>query len=164
MRKEAACAGKDRHMCREIMKKGNPLLQFMAGLALLAVGTYWFMSRVDVHTGFYSWHWGPFRTGGLVVVPFIIGVVWMFMNMDSLGAKLLAGCGLLVIIASVIMGTQFHFRSTNLYEYVIMLVCMFGGLGLVCKVLFAKPKDSDTVSAEEYEKLQKELERLKKNK
>lgn len=146
------------------MKKGNTLLQFMVGLALLAVGTYWFMSRVDVHTGFYSWQLGPFRTGGLVVVPFIAGVIWMFINMDSLGAKLLAGAGLLVIVASVIMGTQFTFRSTNLYSYIIMLVCMFGGLGLVCKVLFAKPKDRDTVSTEEYEKLQEEIERLKKKK
>lgn len=125
-------------------KEKNELLRFMIGIALLALGVYWFTVNVSVTTGFYSWRIGSFKTGGLVVVPFIAGIVWLFIDLDSFLAKVLSGVGLLLIIASVIMGTQFIFRRTNLYEYLIMLIFMFGGLGLVMSVLFAKPKEDKT--------------------
>lgn len=126
------------------MKNNNSLLQFLAGLAMLAAGGYWFMSSVNVTTGFYSWRIGSFHAGGLVIVPFIMGVIWMFVNFDSFGAKLLSAVGLLIIIASVIMGTQFHFGSRSLYEYLCMLVLMFGGLGLLTKVYLQSLEEAMT--------------------
>lgn len=124
-------------------KEKNELLRFLFGLGFLVLGLYWFTSSVSVTTGFYSIYIGGFRAGGLVVVPFIIGIIWMFVDLDSFAAKLLSGVGLLIIIGSVIMGTQFYFAHRSLYEYLIMLVLIFGGLGLVMSVLFANPKKSD---------------------
>ncbi len=68
------------------------------------------------------------------MVPFIAGVIWFCVNTDSFGAKLLMGAGLVIIIASVIAGTEFVFRYTSLYNYLIMLILMFGGAALVLKV------------------------------
>jgi hypothetical protein len=48
-----------------------------------------------------------------------------------------------VILASVIMSTRFIFERRSLYEYLIMLVLIFGGAALCMKVLFAKPKTFD---------------------
>lgn len=116
------------------------MAQFLIGLAMLVSGGYWFMSSVSVSTGFYSLHIGGMRLGGgLVVVPFIAGIVWFCVNTDSFGAKLLIGAGLLVIAASVIAGTQFRFRNTDLYNYLIMLILMFGGAALILKVLCYNP-------------------------
>ena len=59
-------------------QKGNPLAQFLIGLAMLVSGGYWFLSSVAVHTAFYSLRLGGMRlNGGLVVVPFIVGVIWI---------------------------------------------------------------------------------------
>ena len=33
-------------------QKGNPLAQFLIGLAMLVAGGYWFLSSVTVHTAF----------------------------------------------------------------------------------------------------------------
>lgn len=122
------------------MKKGNPLMQFMIGLIMLVAGGYWFMTSVTVTTGFYGLTFGDFRiNGGLVVVPFIAGIIWIFIS-DSIGGKILTVLGLVAIIASVIMSTHFVFERRTLYEYLIMLVLIFGGAGLCMKVLFAKPK------------------------
>lgn len=117
------------------MKK-NPLLQLIVGLAMLCGGGYWFLSSIRVTTGFYGFFlWGMSVSGGLVVVPFICGIVWLFLNSKSIGAKLLTGIGLLLIVASVIASTNFIFTNTTLFVYLVMLVLMFGGAALVIQVM-----------------------------
>lgn len=124
-------------------KERNPLGQFLIGMVMLAAGLYWFMSNVTVmtHFGFQIWN---FRVGaGLIVVPFIAGIIWLFLNVDSFGAKLLTVVGLVIILASIISNIQFIFRATSLYVYLIMLVLIFGGAALVGQVLFRWPKDEE---------------------
>ena len=124
-------------------KRRNPLAQFMIGMVMLAAGLYWFLSNVTVmtHFGFQIWN---FRIGaGLIVVPFIAGIIWLFLNVDSFGAKLLTVLGLVIILASIISNIQFMFRATSMYVYLIMLILIFGGAALVGQVLFRWPKDED---------------------
>ena len=124
-------------------KQRNPLGQFVIGMVMLAAGLYWFMSNVTVmtHFGFQIWN---FRIGaGLIVVPFIAGIIWLFLNVDSFGAKLLTVLGLVIILASIISNIQFMFRATSMYVYLIMLILIFGGAALVGQVLFRWPKDED---------------------
>lgn len=96
------------------------------------------MSSVTVTTGFYSFRIGQFSGGGLVVVPFIAGICWMFARPDSLGAKIVTILGLVIILASIIAGTRFVFRSRNLYEYLLMLVFIFGGAAITLSMLLSK--------------------------
>lgn len=125
-------------------KKENPLMQFLAGLVMLAAGLYWFMSSVHVTTGFGSFMFGSFRVGtGLVIVPFLVGIVMLFYNFDSILAKMITMLGVIIIIASIIMNTHFYFTSKNLYEYLLMLVFIFGGGTLVLKVLLMPVGDKD---------------------
>ena len=115
----------------------------MIGMVMLAAGLYWFLSNVTVmtHFGFQLWN---FRVGaGLIVTPFIAGIIWLFVNVDSFGAKLLTVLGIVVILASIIANIQFIFRATSLYVYLIMLILIFGGAALVGQVLFRWPKDED---------------------
>ena len=124
-------------------KQRNPLGQFVIGMVMLAAGLYWFMSNVTVmtHFGFQIWN---FRIGaGLIVVPFIAGIIWLFLNVDSFGAKLLTVLGLVIILASIISNIQFMFRATSMYVYLVMLILIFGGAALVGQVLFRWPKDED---------------------
>ena len=74
-------------------KKGNPLAEFLIGLAMLAAGGYWFLNSVSVSTGFYTLRLGGFyMNGGLVVVPFIAGVIWFCVNTDCIWSKTADGC------------------------------------------------------------------------
>lgn len=123
-------------------KEGNELVQFLIGIVMLAVGLYWFSSSVMVTTGFYDITFGSYRTGGgLVVVPLIIGICWVFANPRSIGAKIVVVLGVIIILASIIAGTKFIFYRRNLYEYIIMLIFIFGGASMTLKVLLSKPKD-----------------------
>lgn len=152
-------------------RQQNDLLTFLGGLAMLVAGLYWLTTRVTVSSGFFG---GGFSFGGmninsgLVVVPFIASIIWLFVNPDSFMAKICTGLSILLIIAAIIMSTHLHMRSTSLYEYLIMLVFIFGGGALVLKVLCnPKYKDSDNRSdydkrLEEIENLADELEELKR--
>lgn len=124
-------------------KEKNELIEFLVGIIMLAAGLYWFTSSVTVTTGFYSLKLGGFGVGGLIVVPFIVGICWMFFNSDSIGAKVVTVLGIVIILASIIAETHFIFDNKKLYEYIIMLVFIFGGASLIAKVLFAKPKDRE---------------------
>ena len=127
-------------------KRRSPLAQFVIGMVMLAAGLYWFMSNVTVST-YFGLRIGGFRFGaGLVVVPFIAGIIWLFLNVDSVGAKLLTVLGIVIILASIISNIHFVFRSTSLYVYLIMLVLIFGGAALVGQVLFRWPKDDENSS------------------
>lgn len=127
-------------------KRRSPLAQFVIGMVMLAAGLYWFMSNVTVST-YFGLRIGGFRFGaGLVVVPFIAGIIWLFLNVDSVGAKLLTVLGIVIILASIISNIHFVFRSTSLYVYLIMLVLIFGGAALVGQVLFRWPKDDEDSS------------------
>ena len=123
----------------------NELLEFLGGVAMLAVGLYWFSLNVRVSSTFFS---GGLTIGsitihnGLIIVPFIIAVILVFIKPESFGRKLFLGISVLLIIASIIYTTNFHLVAMSLFEWVGILILIFGGLALVCKILF-KPVDKD---------------------
>ena len=69
----------------------NELLEFLGGLAMLVVGLYLFTNKASVQTSFFAGNLSLFGlnvNSGLVIIPFIIGVVWLFVKPGSFGAKL----------------------------------------------------------------------------
>ena len=120
-------------------KERNELLEFLAGLAMLVVGLFLFTNKATVHTSFFAGTISFFGTrlnSGLVIIPFIIGIVWLFVKPHSFGAKLVTGLGILIIIVSVIASTTTSLPRITLYEWILYLVLIFGGAGLLARALF----------------------------
>ena len=125
------------------MNKGKgDVLTFIIGLVMLAVGFYIFSAKVTVTTGF-GFHIGNVGVnGGVVVIPMLAGVFWWFVTPKNIAPKILTGIGAALIVASVIMNTRFYFHD-NLFNYILMLVMMVGGAGLVLRVLFRGNKKEE---------------------
>jgi len=146
-------------------RQQNDLLVFLGGLAMLVAGLYWITTKVTVSSSFFG---GAFSFGGmhinsgLIVVPFIVCIVWLFVNPDSFWAKICLGLSFVLIIAAIIMSTQLHMRSTTLYEYLIMLVFIFGGGAMVLKVL-CNPKYRDDDNRHTDFDYEEELEKIRRN-
>lgn len=121
-------------------RKNNELVQFLIGLVMLVIGGYTFLAKINVHTS-----WGMLRVAGinvasgLVVVPFIVGIIMLFAMPKKFISKLVAGLGFLIIIFYVIMNLRFDFYGANAFDYLLMLIGMFGGATLVLKVLLSDP-------------------------
>ena len=156
----------------------NELMQFIAGIVMLAVGLYIFSQKVIVFSGYGFFFIGGGRfSSGLIIVPLIIGIVWMFITGANFASKVFTSLSVLLIIVSVIMSTHIHLSAMTLYEWILLLVLIFGGAGLVGKVLFAgnvtsakEKKTSDKGKNTGYgntfsngKSIDDELEQMKKN-
>ena len=120
-------------------KKPTDTLEFYVGLALLASGLFFLLSKTFVSSGFYAWRIGAFNvSSGLVIVPLLIGIIWLFYNPKSFIAKLIAIVGAIFIIASIIMGINISFSRTTLFDFIIMIALMGSGAGLLLRTFFYK--------------------------
>ena len=106
---------------------------FVFGLAMSIAGVYLIMNQVQVTSGYWTW-WGT-NTFGLTLVPLVIGVGWLFFNGKSIIGWVLAGGGAVIILVGVLANLQVYFRTTSLYNLIIMLVLFAGGLGLMARAL-----------------------------
>ena len=122
-------------------RKGNELLEFFIGFILLGIGLYMLAQQVDVRMAWYSWHLGSFRIAtGMIFIPLIFGVIWQIINNKSKFAKLLTILGAVIIVATIIMSVNIVFRTTSMYNYIIILLMISVGTGLLLKVLFKDKK------------------------
>lgn len=123
-------------------KEGNSLLIFFIGVILLGVGTFMFTNQVSVSSSWYSWgflRFGAYNfSNGLVVMPLIIGIIWMFFNSKSIIAKVITTLGAIFIIITIIMSINIRFERTSLYVYLMIIGMMAAGSGLILRVLFKK--------------------------
>lgn len=142
-------------------KPKNELMMFAAGLVMLVAGLFILSQKVIVYSGFFG---GGFRLGGfnlsagLVMVPFIIGIVWMFMT-DSFASKIFTALAVLVIVIAIIMSTDFHLRSMTMFDWVVILVLIFGGLGFIGRVVLANPEKRKS-KKEQYKELRERMDEL----
>ena len=123
------------------------MAQFLFGLGMLACGVWFFLTKMTVgFRGLGNYYWGSTYLGhvpsGAIFVPLILGIILLFYK-PNIFAKIVTFLGALIIVASVILALKIDFATTRGYEFVVMLVLMFGGLGLLTRVLLKKPESSD---------------------
>ena len=106
---------------------------FIFGLALAIAGGYLIMNQVQVTSGY--WHWWGTNTFGLTLIPLVIGIGLLFFDGRSIAGWVLAGGGAVIIFVGILVNLQIYFRPTSLYNTIIMLVLLAGGLGLVARSL-----------------------------
>ena len=109
--------------------------EFLLGLGMAVAGAYMLTSRVTVSGGFWTM-WG-YNSFGLSLVPLIFGIGLLFFNGRSVAGWLLLFAGVVIIFAGVLLNLQIYFQQTSLFNTVVMLVLLAGGIGLVARSLRA---------------------------
>lgn len=112
---------------------GTPggILEFVLGVALASAGAYLLTTRVTVTSGF--WDMFGRHTFGLTLVPLLLGVGIVFFNGRSFWGWLLVIVGAVIIFAGVISNLSIYFQPTSLFNTLMMLIMLAGGLGLVAR-------------------------------
>lgn len=106
---------------------------FLIGLAMAVAGAYILTTRVTVTSAFWSL-WG-YNTFGLSLLPLIIGVSLLFFNGKSIAGWLLLFAGVVIIFTGILMNLQIYFQPTSLFNTLVMLVLLAGGIGLIARSL-----------------------------
>lgn len=109
--------------------------KFLLGLIMMCSGFYLLLSSVIVSSsfGFGSrlFGIGGFGvTGGIILVPLVIGIGMIFYNARSVLGWLIAIAAFFAMVFGVIASVSLDLRSMSAFYLITVLVLAFGGLGL----------------------------------
>jgi hypothetical protein len=116
---------------------GTPggLRHFLLGFIMACVGGYLLCNQVMVVGSYWSFYGAnPF---GLTLLPMLFGIGILFWNGRSIIGWLLTLAGALFIVAGVIANLHIYFRPASLFETLVMLTLLVGGLGLIARSMRA---------------------------
>lgn len=121
--------------------------QFFIGLMCAVAGGWLLTNQVHVSTGggWYLWGMNGF---GLSLIPFILGVGMIFFNGKSIAGWLLLAAGLVIVFVGILSNLQIYFRSTSLFNTLMMFGLLAAGLGMMAASLKSKPATSDNQSGD----------------
>jgi hypothetical protein len=114
---------------------GTPggLGDFLIGFAMTCVGGYLLSNQVSVVGSYWSFYGAS--TFGITLIPMLIGVGMLFFNGRNVLGWLLTIAGALFILAGVIANMHIYFQPTTLFNTLVMLILLVGGLGLIARAI-----------------------------
>jgi hypothetical protein len=107
--------------------------QFLLGLVMAVGGAYLLTQQVMVSSGFWGW-FGP-HTFGLSLLPLVVGIGILFFDGKSTIGWLLTIAGAAIVFLGILMNLRVYFEPTSLFNTLVMLILLAGGLGLVARSL-----------------------------
>jgi hypothetical protein len=112
---------------------GTPggLGQFAIGLIMSCLGAYFLSNQVTVVGSYWSF-WGT-NSFGITLIPMLFGVAILFFNGKNTIGWFLTIAGALFILAGVIANLHIYFQPTSLFNTVVMLVLLVGGVALIAR-------------------------------
>jgi hypothetical protein len=109
---------------------------FLFGLGMAIAGGWLLTNQVTVTSNF--WHFGGYNAFGLSLIPLILGIGLLFFNGRSIIGWLLTFAGAVIIFVGILTNLDIYFRPTSLFNTLVMLVLLAGGIGLVARSLRAQ--------------------------
>lgn len=107
--------------------------EFILGLVMVIAGGYLITNQVVVTSNFWT-VWG-YNAFGLSLIPLIFGIGILFFNGKSIIGWVLLLIGVVVIFTGILVNLQIYFQRTSLFNTIIMLVLLAGGIGLIFRAL-----------------------------
>ena len=107
--------------------------EFLGGLAMVVAGGYLLTNQVTVTSGYWR-IWG-YNAFGLSLLPLVVGIGILFFNGRSIAGWLLTFAGAVIIFVGILTNLEIYFQPTSLFNTVLMLLLLAGGIGLVARSL-----------------------------
>lgn len=109
--------------------------EFVIGFVMACVGGYLLSNQVRIVGSYWSFYGA--NTFGVTLIPMLLGVALLFWNGKSVIGWVLTAGGFLFILAGVIANMHIYFQPTTLFNTIVMLVLLVGGLSLIARSLAA---------------------------
>lgn len=116
------------------MDKKNELTELLLGGIALAVGLFMLSKRVIVSSGFGIFSIGNYDlTTGTIILPLMIGIILYFVKPKSIIPKIIIVLSIIFIVVAIIMSVRLRFVPTSLFDYILIVVLIAVGTGLIIK-------------------------------
>ena len=96
-------------------------------------GGYLLTNQVMVTSG--GWRLWGYNAFGLALLPFVVGIAFLFFDGRSVPGWILTIGGAVIIFVGILANLDIYFRPTSLFNTIFMLVLLLGGIGLVARSL-----------------------------
>src|ERR1700726_2004704 len=124
---------RDDRTIRDVGGTSGGLGMFLLGLAMACIGGFLITDKVTIVGSYWSF-WGG-SSFGITLLPMLIGVAILFWNGKSTIGWILTFAGALFIFAGIIANMHIYFQPTSLFNTMVMLILLVGGLALVARSL-----------------------------
>lgn len=104
---------------------------FFFGFIMAVAGAYLLTNQVTVTSGYWQ-VWG-YNAFGLSLLPFVVGIGFLFFDGKSIAGWVLTIAGAVILFMGIIMNLSIYFRPTSLFNTIVMLVLLLGGIGLIAR-------------------------------
>jgi hypothetical protein len=121
---------------RDVGGTSGGFCTFLLGSVMLVAGGYWLLTQVKVHSS--PWTFYGYDAFGISLVPLLMGILLLFYNGKGILGWLLVLAGLTIVGAGILANLNIYFQPTSLFNTLIMLVLLVGGLGLVARSLLPR--------------------------
>ena len=126
--------------------------QFFLGLVMMCGGFYLLLNSVVVSSSFGLGSrlfgvGGYGITGGIVLIPLVIGIAMIFYNARSAAGWLLATCAFAALVFGVIASVNMSLHTMSAFELISILALAFGGIGLFLRSLRNAARDEEAEAA-----------------
>jgi predicted membrane channel-forming protein YqfA (hemolysin III family) len=109
---------------------------FFLGFVMAVAGGWLLTNQVTVTSGYWRlWGYSAF---GLSLLPFVVGIAFLFFDGRSIIGWVLTIAGAVIIFAGILSNLDIYFRPTSLFNTLMMLVLLLGGIGLIARSLRAR--------------------------
>jgi len=125
--------------------------QFLLGLIMMCGGFYLLLSGIVVSSNFglgtrlFGVGAGFGITGGMILIPLMIGIGMVFYNARNYIGWMVAICSFAALVFGVISSVSLNLRTMSAFELIMILTLAIGGLGLFLRSLKpARPAQPQT--------------------
>jgi hypothetical protein len=115
--------------------------EFLMGFVMTCLGGYLIANQVSIMGSYWSFYGA--NTFGITLIPMLLGVAILFWNGRSVLGWGLTLAGALFILAGVIANMHVYFRATTLFNTMVMLILLVGGLALIARSVVAHDVKTD---------------------
>ena len=121
---------------RDVGGTSGGLGMFLLGSVMAAAGGYLFLEKVTVRTSYWSLF--GYNAFGLSLLPLLFGILLLFYNGKGILGWLLVIAGLAIVGAGILMSLDIFFQPTSLFQTLMILTLLVGGIGLVGRSLLPR--------------------------
>ena len=115
-------------------------VSFLVGVIMAIMGVYLMLRGIIVRPSF-GWGSVAFSVGGfpvttgLILIPFLLGIGGIFYDSRKYWGWALAAASLIALVAGVIANLNIRLVSMSLFDLLVILVLIVGGVGIMLRSL-----------------------------
>jgi hypothetical protein len=106
---------------------------FIIGFVMACIGGYMLTNQVNVVGSYWTFYGGS--TFGITLIPMLMGIAILFWRGRSVVGWLLTAAGAIFILAGIIMNLHIYFQPTSLFNTLVMLILLVGGIALIARAV-----------------------------